>query len=312
MAAKQTSLSVVIPVYNSASMLPHLVERLEPVLADMAAAFDLILVNDGSQDHSWTVISQLAETHPWIRGIDLMRNYGQHNALLCGIAAANHAVIITMDDDLQHPPENLPTLLERLTPEIDVVYGTPAQEQHGLWRNLASQLTKWALQRAMGVDVARQVSALRVFRATIRDAFIHYSGSFVSLDVLLTWGTTRFAAVKVPHDSSQRAQSNYTFGKLVKHALNMMTGFSTLPIQLASGLGIGLTLFGVAGLLVMIGRWIGLGGVIPGFAFLAATIAIFSGVQLIALGIIGEYLARMHFRIMERPAYTIRQEIGKR
>ena len=312
MAAQQPSLSVVIPVYNSAPMLPLLVDRLAPVLADLTAEYELILINDGSQDDSWTVIAELVDTHPWIHGIDLMRNYGQHNALLCGIAAANHSIIVTMDDDLQHPPENLPTLLNRLTPEVDVVYGSPAQEQHGLWRNLASQLTKWALQRAMGVDVARQVSAYRTFRASLREAFIHYSGSFVSLDVLLTWGTTRFAAVKIPHESSQRANSNYTFGKLVKHALNMMTGFSTVPIQLASWLGFGFTLFGIIGLIVATGHSILSDDDLPGFAFLAATIATFSGIQLIALGIIGEYLARMHFRIMERPVYKVRQEIGKK
>ena len=310
MSHEPQSLSVVIPVYKSASILPLLVERLEPVLNDLSGDYELILVNDGSPDISWNVVRELAETHSWIRGIDLMRNYGQHNALLCGISEARHEVIVTMDDDLQHPPEVLPKLLEHLTEDVDVVYGTPETEQHGFWRDIASQVTKLALQSAMGVDVAKSVSALRAFRTPVRDAFSHYAGSFVSVDVLLTWGTTRFTAVGVPHQSRASGPSNYTFRKLIIHALNMMTGFSTVPLQLASVLGFGSTVFGLMVLVYVIGNWLMIGSVVPGFAFLASTVAIFSGIQLFALGIIGEYLARMHFRVMDRPPFSIRTTTG--
>jgi glycosyltransferase involved in cell wall biosynthesis len=136
-----------------------------------------------------------------------------------------------LDDDLQNPPEEIPRLLAKLNEGNDVVYGTPQQEQHGLWRDLASRITKIALQKSMGVDTARNVSAFRVFRTQVREAFFDYRSSFVSIDVLLTWGTTRFAAVKVQHAERTVGQSNYTFGKLVTHALNMMTGFSTWPLQ---------------------------------------------------------------------------------
>ena len=128
----------------------------------------------------------------------------------------------------------------------------------------------------------------------------------MSIDVLLTWGTTRFAAVPVRHDPRQVGVSNYTFRKLVRHALNMMTGFSTLPLQLASVVGFAFTLFGLLLLVYVIGRYLIEGGSVPGFPFLASTIALFSGAQLFALGIIGEYLARMHFRMMDRPSYVIR------
>jgi len=307
--ALRSSISVVVPVFNSEGTLDELVSRLKTVLSQFAAEWEIILVNDGSQDESWRVICELARQYSWIRGIDLMRNYGQHNALLAGIREAQYPVIITMDDDLQNPPEEIPLLLAKLHEGYDVVYGTPAREQHGLWRDLASSVTKLALQSAMGAETARKVSAFRVFRTQVREAFANYQGPFVSMDVLLTWGTTRFAAVSVRHDPRRIGKSNYTFRKLVTHALNMMTGFSVLPLQLASLMGFGFALFGLLMLVYVLGRYLIQGGSVPGFPFLASTIAIFSGVQLLALGIIGEYLARMHFRMMERPTYVIRQQV---
>lgn len=303
-------LSVVIPVYRSEEILPELVRRLERVLADAFEKFELILVNDCSPDGSWNVMCDLARERSWIVPINLMRNYGQHNALLCGIRAARYGVVITMDDDLQHPPEEIPKLLARIAEGYDVVYGAPEQEQHGLGRDFASWITKLALQNVMGADIARQVSAFRAFRREVARAFAHYSGAFVSIDVLLTWGTNRFSLVRVRHEARKAGVSGYTIRKLVTHAMNMMTGFSTLPLQFASIVGFLFTFFGIGVLAFVVGRYLLLGGSVPGFPFLASIIALFSGAQLFALGIIGEYLARMHFRMMERPSYVVRESSG--
>lgn len=305
--APSVTCSVVVPVYNSQQILPDLVSRLRDVLAAATHDYEVLLVNDGSQDESWRVIRQLATEHRWIRGMDLMRNFGQHNALLAGIREARHGIIVTIDDDLQHPPEEIPRLLEKLAEGYDVVYGTPEREQHGLWRDLASRITKLALQTAMGAETARGVSAFRAFRTHVRGAFANYDGAFVSIDVLLTWSTTRFAAVRVRHDSRPIGVSNYTFRKLVTHALNMTTGFSVLPLQFASMIGFVFTVIGVLVLAYVLGRFLVEGGSVPGFPFLASAIAIFSGAQLFALGIIGEYLARVHFRTMGRPAAVVRE-----
>jgi len=299
------SLSVVVPVYNAALSLEALVAQLGSVLPGVCERFEVILVEDDSRDASWETIRALAQQHTWVRGIKLMRNSGQHNALLCGIRAAQHEIIVTLDDDLQHPPEVIPALLAKLDEGYDVVYGTPQHEQHGLWRNLASRITKLALQSAMGASTARDVSAFRVFHTRVRRAFEPYRGPFVSIDVLLTWGATRFAAVPVPHHERTLGRSNYTFRKLVAHALNMATGFSAVPLQLASWMGFSFTLFGVLILVYVLGRYLIEGGSVPGFPFLASMIALFSGVQLFVIGIFGEYLARMHFRLMDRPAYTV-------
>ncbi len=304
------SVSVVIPVYRSAESLPVLVERLEPALRALGSAFEVILVNDGSPDHSWSVICDFAASRDWLRGIELKRNYGQHNALLCGIREAKHDVVVTMDDDLQNPPEEIHKLLDRLDAKTDVVYGSPDREQHGLFRNLASRITKLVLENAMGAETASRISAFRAIRTEVRDAFGPHHSPFVNIDVLLTWGSTRFASVTVRHDERAAGQSNYTLRMLLVHALNMLTGFSVMPLQIASLTGFGFTLFGVLVLIYVVGRYLIQGTTVAGFPFLASVIAIFSGAQLFALGILGEYLARMHFRTMGRPPFAVRSKTG--
>jgi glycosyltransferase involved in cell wall biosynthesis len=299
-------ISVVAPVYKSAAVLPMLVTELEAVLQRCANSFELILVNDASPDQSWRVITDLTQGRAWIHGINLMRNVGQHNALLCGIRAAKYEIVVTIDDDLQNPPGEIPKLLAKLAEGLDVVYGVPEHQQHGLLRDLASKITKLVLQNAMGAEIAQSISAFRVFRTQVRGAFEQYRGPFVSIDVLLTWGTTRFGAVQVRHEPRREGVSGYTLRKLILHALNMMTGFSVLPLQIASLVGFAFTIFGLLALAFVIGRYLIQGSAVPGFPFLASLIAVFSGAQLFALGIIGEYLSRVHFRTMDRPPYTVR------
>ena len=314
MAAAQElpGVSVVVPVYNSEATLAELVNGLAGVLPGAAPAFELILVDDGSRDGSGRQIEALAQKHPFVRAIRLSRNYGQHNATLCGVRAAHYDTIVTMDDDRQHTPESVPLLLAKLAEGFDVVYGTPENTTHGIFRDFASIITKLALQSAMGVDTARGVSALRAFRTKLRQAFADYRSPFVSMDVLLTWATTRFAAVPVRFEPRPEGSSNYTLLMLVRHAVNMTTGFSTAPLQLASLVGFSFTAFGVVVLVWVVGRYLVSGATIAGFPFLASIISIFAGAQLFALGIIGEYLARMHFRSMERPTYVVSSDSASR
>ena len=307
MTERTTEISAIVPVYRSAPILPELHRRLTLALSEIADRYEIILVEDGGGDTSWDVIEDLAERDDHVRGIRMSRNYGQHNALLCGIRASRYAVIVTLDDDLQNPPEEIGRLIAVLDEGADVVYGTPMNEQHGFLRNQGSRITKLALQGAMGAETARNVSAFRVFRTRIRDAFETYRGPYVSIDVLLTWGTTKFSHLPVRHEPRQVGKSTYTVRKLVTHAFNMMTGFSTLPLQVASLIGFLFTLFGFGILVYVLISYLTNGSVVPGFAFLASLIAIFSGAQLFALGIIGEYLARMHFRSMDRPTYLVRE-----
>lgn len=302
-----SGVSVVVPVYRSELILPELVARLEPVLRGLTTDFELVLVNDCSPDRAGEVICNLARKHGWIRSINLMRNFGQHNALLCGIRAARFDVVVTMDDDLQHPPEEIPKLVGALTTgDYDVVYGTPERKQHGSLRNLTTLATKIALQNVMGGKVARQVSAFRAFRTELVHAFSRYQAPFVSIDVLLTWGTNKFGSERVKHEPRLRGASGYTVRKLITHTMNMVTGFSTLPLQIASLIGFSFSVFGFGVLFYVLALYLWSGESVPGFPFLASIIAIFSGAQLFAIGIMGEYLARMHFRTMQMPPYVIR------
>lgn len=304
--AGSDALSVIVPVYRSAASLPLLHERLTAVLDAVAPDHEIILVEDGSNDGTWNTIVSLVAADARVRGIRLSRNYGQHNALLCGVRAAKNPVIVTLDDDLQHPPEEITLLLNELKRgDFDVVYGAPEREQHSFWRDTASIVTKIALMSAMGAQTARHVSAFRVFRTSLRDAFENYRSPLVSIDVLLTWGTTRFTHVKVRHEPRRIGVSNYSVWKLFTHAMNMMTGFSTLPLQLASFIGFGCTLLGIVLLAYILEQFIVYGRVVPGFYFIASITTVFAGAQLFALGMIGEYLARMYFRSMDKPVYSV-------
>lgn len=301
--------SVVIPVYKAKACLHELYQRLAKVMVAVSPGFEIIFVEDCGEDGSWEIIEKLCQSDSRVRGIQLSCNYGQHNALLCGIRAAKGGIVITMDDDLQHPPEEIPKLLHKLSEGFDVVYGTPKKEKHGFLRDITSQIIKLTLRSVMGVKIAQNVSAFRVFRTHRRVAFNDYYGSYVSIDVLLAWGTKSFASIPVLHDCRYTGQSNYTYRALINHAFNMITGFSVLPLRLSSLIGFIVIIFGLVVFLYVLGIYFILGIRPPGFAFLASIIAIFSGAQLFSLGIMGEYLARMHFRIMEKPAYVVRNRI---
>lgn len=306
-AGPMIDLSIVVPVYRGSATIRELYRRITEVVQARGSTFEILFVEDCGGDDSWAIIQALAAEDRRVRGFRMNRNYGQHNALLAGIRGARGKTIATLDDDLQHPPEELPKLLEKLQDNFDVVYGSPLRLPHGILRNAASRITKIALQKSMGVEAARHVSAFRVFRTSLREAFTEYRSPSVSIDVLLTWATDRFAAVPVSHQARQYGSSGYNTIKLVRHAINMATGFTTLPLRLASLIGFVFAVFGLLLLGYVLLRYLYEGGSVPGFPFLASIIALFSGAQMLALGIIGEYLARMYQRSMGKPAYVVRE-----
>jgi glycosyltransferase involved in cell wall biosynthesis len=302
------SCSVVVPVYNSEATLTMLVERLSQALPCIAQDFELILVNDGSRDNSWEKIDQISKEYTWVSGINLMRNYGQHNALLCGIRNARYDVIVTMDDDLQHPPEEIYKLVDKMCEGFDVVYGSPRIAPHSLWRNLSSTISKRTLAFVMGIKTVREISAFRAFRTDLRKAFATYQSPGVIIDVLLSWGTTRFTSIQVDENPRQNGSSNYNFAKLLSQVFLILTGFSTVPLRFASLSGFAFTIFGLLVFIYVLSTYFAQGS-IPGFPFLASIVLLFSGMQLFALGLIGEYLARVFDRSMERPPYVIGETI---
>lgn len=299
---------MVVPVFNSEpNTLRELVRRLRSTLE--GHALEILLVDDGSREECWETISVLHQECPAVVGLRLRRNFGQHNALLCGIRAAQHDWIVTMDDDLQHFPEQIPSLLEEVTRGVDVVYGVPEAEQHGLFRDAASVFLKRLLKYAMGIPRLPDVSAFRLFRTDLRESFSNFNYPLVNIDVLLSWSTVRFSSVRIPHGRRLSGRSQYTFSRLTLHTLNLITGFSSAPLRATGWLGFGFSLFGFLVFLYVIIRYMLFGSPVKGFPFLASIIAVFSGIQLFALGIIGEYLGRVHVRLMGRPVYSIQETL---
>lgn len=302
--------SVVIPVFNSQATLPPLVDRIASVFDQLEASCEIVMVNDGSQDQSWEIISRLARQYPIVRGIKLLRNFGQHNALLAGIRSAKGEIIVTIDDDMQIPPEEIPRLLTKLDEGFDVVYGKPQQEQHGLFRDTTSLLAKKILQVSFGVEHITYISAFRAFRSKLRDAFANFQAVRVSIDVLLTWSTKNFTYILVQHEERSHGKSGYSLRKLIRHTINMTTGFSERPLRFASLTGFGFILFGLSILLYILIRYFTSHTPVPGFTFIASLISIFSGVQLFSLGVIGEYISHIHLATLNKPAYVIAEEIN--
>ncbi len=303
-----------IPCYRSRDTLPDLVARLIATLGRITPTHEVILVVDGSPDDTAAVAREQAARYAAdkVRVVRLRRNYGQHNALLAGVARARFGVTVTMDDDLQHRPEEIPTLLAPLSDaSVDLVYGVPVEEEHGVVRSLASRSIKSALALA-GVPNARDVSAFRAFRTDLREGFGHVTDPFVSLDVVLSWVTTSVRRAPVEMDLRQVGRSNYSVTRLMLHAANMATGYSVLPLRLVTLLGLVVSGFGLLALItVLVMYWMGRVQV-AGFTTTIAMLGLVAGTVMLSLGIIGEYIGRLHVRSMQRPAYVVRpSEFGQ-
>lgn len=304
--------SVVTPCYRSEATIGTLVAQLHQELAALCADYEVILVVDGSPDSTAEIAQGLAAADPdHVRAVVLRRNYGQHNALMAGISRAQMPLVVTMDDDLQHRPDQIAALVAPLVqdPLLDLVYGVPEVEEHGLARSAASRMVKAGLA-ASGVENAKQVSAFRAFRRELREGWEDVDDPFVSLDVVLSWATTQVRAVPVQMDQRETGRSAYTFGKLMRHTWNMVTGYGTLPLRLVTWIGLLLSLLGFGALVLVLAAYFSGAVEVAGFTTTIALIALFNGAILLSLGIVGEYLGRLHFRSMRRPAYLVRSDSG--
>jgi undecaprenyl-phosphate 4-deoxy-4-formamido-L-arabinose transferase len=306
---RRPGLSVVIPAYRSPGTLDDLCRQLLDDVSPLVEQIEIIIVDDGSGDGTWETIRALASSTPEVRGIQLLRNYGQHNALLAGMRQARMPLVLTIDDDLQHRPSEVSTLLDALSSDVDLVYGRPTHERQGALRNLASKWSKRMMAVTLGSGVHPRSGAFRLFRRELVAAADEVHDPSISIDVLLSWATNRIVDVAVHYDERAGGRSGYTAGKLIRHAANMITGYSTRPLRWVSAFGLVCAMFGFALLGYILIRFLVGGSDVAGFTFLAATVTLFSGVQLLSLGVVGEYLGRMHFRSMGKPPYVVRETV---
>lgn len=300
------SVSVVVPVYNSAKSLSLLVEKIVSSMDHHNIQFEIILVDDGSKDSSWESIVEASGRSNFIVGVKLSKNFGQHNATLAGIRIAKYDYIATIDDDLQFDPMDIPSLLKNLKDSgADVCYGVPKFNSAGPMRRAYSKIFRKTLAFVLGISTSSDLSPFRVFRSDLRQGFQEQLGPDVSIDALLSWVSGSITSYTVIHHERRVGKSNYNFRKLLSHALDSATAYSSRPLKAASLLGLLVSSGGALMFVVVISQALVLGTSVPGYATLAGALALFSGIQLLSLGIIGEYLARMHFRVMNKPSYNI-------
>lgn len=303
-ATQRPEVSVVVPVYRGAQTIGTLAEQLDAVLPESGIRHELIFVADSPVDDSWAVIEALSARFASVRGILLRRNYGQHPATLLGIREARGTVVVTMDEDLQHAPADVPRLVE-VARTGRLVYGVSQELHHGVFRNTSSRLIKWFLARYLGVQNARNLSAFRAFPTLAREAFAGYRAPAVALDVLLSWAALPTEMVRCAHAPRAAGESGYTFRKLVALLANLAFGFSIVPLRIATRIGVLAVVAAVLlGCYVLV-NWLLHGSSVPGFAFLAMTISLLGGAQLLALGLVGEYLGRLYVGQLGHPQYTV-------
>lgn len=302
--AARSAISVVVPAYESPGTLAAICRDLTNELP-RGDDLEIIIVDDGSGDDTWPEIQRLARSIPEVVGIALQRNFGQHNALFAGMRLATKPIIVTMDDDGQHVVSDVRRLVDKLDDGYDLVYGHAERETRGMFRDISSRVTKSSMRIALGPEVYPRASAFRAFRRELLSAGDGVLDPYSSVDVVLGWATTRVVDVPVTQRPRTGGVSGYNLQKLIRHALNMVTGYSVRPLRWVSVTGLLCAGVGFLLLVFILIRFVLYGSDVQGFTFLAAGVTLFSGVQLLSLGVIGEYIGRMHFRLMGRPQYLV-------
>jgi undecaprenyl-phosphate 4-deoxy-4-formamido-L-arabinose transferase len=304
-------LSVIIPVYNEEENLPELGRRLFATLNGLAYKYEIIFVDDGSVDRSWDLISQLHLEHPdKVRGLQFIRNFGQHPAIFAGFQSARGEVIVTLDADLQNPPEEIPKLVAKLAEGYDTVGGWREVRRDSFFRRLPSAVINWLMSKVTGVHLHDYGCMLRAYRREVIDSInqCHESTSFIP--ALANMFARRITEVPVQHAERTKGQSKYSLVKLIRLNFDFMTGFSHLPIHAVGVLGLIIALVGLGfGVFLILRRlWGGPGveGVFPLFSILF----VFAGLQMFGLALIGEYVGRIYREVRQRPRFVVREELG--
>jgi len=307
-------LSVVIPVYGSAAILPELARRLQEVLEVTygAGSFEVVMVEDCGPDHAWQVIVKLAASRPWLRAIQLRKNAGQHNAIMAGLRQARGRFIVTMDDDLQHDPEDIPRLVATLEAGYDLCYAQFEDRQHALWKRLGSRFNDVVASRLLRKPKGLYLSPFRAVRRAIRDEALRYEGPFVYVDGLLLQSTNNIATIQAQHHARSDGQSGYSLRKSISLWLQMATSFSVTPLRFVSIAGIAASCIGFLRAVVVFVSKLMSPGLPVGWASLIIAVLMMGGLQLLALGAIGEYVGRVLLSLNRRPQYVVRRLLNIR
>jgi polyisoprenyl-phosphate glycosyltransferase len=306
-------LSIVIPVYNSERIVPELVRRIADAMARAQPApdYEVILVNDGSPDRSWRMIEQACDAYPAVRGIDLRINSGQHNAIMAGLRAASGAVIVVMDDDLQHAPEDIGKLHAKIGEGYDLCYAAFRRSRHALWKDAGSAFRDLTVHALLGVPRGIRISSFKAMTAEIVREITRYEGPFPYVDGLALMVTRSVAKVELEHHPRLDGRGHYSLRRSVSLWAKVAMNFSVVPLRVASWLGLGFAALGFLFAVYLIVQQLLFQRIpVPGWASLVIAILIVGGVQLLALGAIGEYLGRAYLHMTAKPQYVVKSTRG--
>lgn len=304
-------ISVVIPVYNGAGTLEELARRLRETLAECCDGFELVFVDDASSDESWEILKRLREAdREHVKLLQHARNFGQHKAILTGLAHASGDLVVTMDDDLQHPPEEIATLLRAIgeRDHWDVVFGAYTVKRHAGWRNLGSVVVNRITQRVFGIPPELQLTSFRIMRRWVADELIAMTTQTPRLNHMIAALTLRLGNVPVRHEPGGR--SRYTTRRLLSNALDTILGHTALPLQLVSGLGFATSLVSFALGVYYLGKYFVSGVQVPGWTTIVVLMLFLFGILFFSLGIVGEYLIRILRQLQTTPRTIVREEHG--
>jgi undecaprenyl-phosphate 4-deoxy-4-formamido-L-arabinose transferase len=304
-------ISVVIPVFNEEENLRELGERLIRTLTAMGHPYEIIFVDDGSTDGSWQLLTDLNGQYPQnIRALQFHRNFGQHQAIFAGFQAANGKVMVTLDADLQNPPEEIPRLVAKLEEGYDTVGGWREDRQDSIFRRLPSQLVNYVMSRVTGVKLRDYGCMLRAYRRSVVDSINQCQESSSFIPALANLFAHRVAEIPVGHAERERGKSKYSLIKLLRLNFDLMTGFSNLPIHLVGFMGVTIAFLGLLFGFLLLLRRIFVGPEVEGVFTLFAILFVFVGLNTLGLALIGEYVGRIYREVRGRPRFVVRQTLG--
>jgi undecaprenyl-phosphate 4-deoxy-4-formamido-L-arabinose transferase len=310
-------ISVIIPVFNEEENLKELGERLLSTLTALGRPFEIIFVDDGSTDRSWEILTELCNPsgpphpeHVRIRALQFNRNFGQHQAVFAGLQAARGQIMVTLDADLQNPPEEIPRLVAKIEEGYDTVGGWRENRRDSIFRRLPSQLVNYVMSRVTGVQLRDYGCMLRAYRREVVDSINCCQESSSFIPALANLFSHRVAEIPVGHAERERGQSKYSLIKLIRLNFDLMTGFSNLPIHLVGFMGVAIALLGLFFGAFLLLRRLFVGPEVEGIFTLFAILFIFVGLNTLGLALIGEYVGRIYREVRHRPRYIVRQTLG--
>ena len=309
---KQIFLSIVIPLYNSASILPELHRRLTSAMKSLGHSYEIIFVDDCGLDNTWHVLQGLVETDAAVIGIQLMRNTGQGSATLCGLENVRGELILTMDDDLQHPPEEITRLLESMNDEIDVVIGVPTEKNHNWFRRIGSILINNLNSYFLKKDPHLRFTSFRLMKKNVVTALLEHKTLYPVLGPMINSVTQRIVNKNVQHSKRIKGSTSYTFRKLASLFVSNLIGYSMLPLRFLAIIGFIGIILSLTFSIFLIVRFLTGGILVPGWTTIALLLLLISGFNFFAFAVIGEYVLRILQRVNHSPQYIVRKRINKK